>query len=71
MRKFTPVTVNREPKDDLALYENFLELEGRVYQLEKELEVISIIVHAAALVGLYFAYRYYQKNISSIPGVQS
>lgn len=71
MRKFTPVTVNRAFATTQARepYEDFLELEGRVYQLEKDMELISTFVALAAMVGLYFAIQYYQKYMSKIDGV--
>lgn len=46
-------------------------LEVRVLQLQKDAELIATFCAVAGLAALYFALQYYQKNIASIPGIQS
>lgn len=48
-----------------------LQLEGRVYTLEKEMQMVSNILLIGIMVGGYFAYRWYFQYINSIPGVVS
>lgn len=47
------------------------ELEGRVYQLEKELAFMSNIILLASLVAMYYGFRWYQENVGKIPGVET
>ncbi len=68
MRKFTVVSSGSKPVPHEP-YEDFLELEGRVYNLEKDMQLLINFAALAVMVGVYFGFQYYQKHISQIPGV--
>jgi hypothetical protein len=63
-----------EDKPDLALEldrlgNDQLRLENRVYSLEKEMALCVNLLTAAAIIALYFGYRWYVENVLTIPGV--
>jgi hypothetical protein len=48
---------------------DYLQIEGRVYTLEKEMQMVSNLLLLGIMIGGYFAYRWYVQNVMSIPGV--
>lgn len=58
----------REAESTPTLSEH-LQLSGRVYSLEKEIDAITKLLTIAVMVGGYFLYQWYMQKIGSIPGV--
>lgn len=84
MRKFTriaggplqgaPAYITRavhdvERDEQTPSLSDYLQLEGRIYTLEKEMQMVSNLLLLGIMVGGYFAYRWYVQNVMSIPGV--
>jgi hypothetical protein len=56
-------------EERFSSYENQLELEARVYTLEKDMQLVTNFMILGLCVSVYFGLRWYQQNVASIHGV--
>lgn len=57
--------------DRFSAYENHLELEARVYALEKNMQLVTNLLVLGLCVGVYYGLRWYQQNVSNIHGIST